>query len=257
MTSVSCAELRDSYLRGERPAGAAVERHLAECEVCAALSASPTLGAWLAAPAAPPLSVDSALEARVAAALAEERGSRAMLRSLSTRARFSLVLGGCVLVTAIQLLRKAPPELGPSLWLTALGLVVTVLFLLSTARATPGWQKLLVFLIAADLPLFCSTYFEFGNAEQDPGNPLRCFAYGGLLSLPLLALLVTFERRERVPPLDWALAGAGLGLLATIVLELDCANTHPGHLMFGHVSIGWVFIVLLGFTAHLRKRDTR
>jgi hypothetical protein len=258
MTMVSCVELRDAYRRGERPEGPAVARHVAECEACRELSATPALGPLLALLSNAPPAQDPRLEARIEGALGRERGLRARLRALSTAVRFTLLLSLCVAIALVQAaLRPSLGGGGASIWISALALLPALALLIATARATPSWQKSGIFAIAALVPAFALLGLEASAVASAGalGSPQSCFVYGALLSLPLLGLAVLFERRERVPLVDRALLGAALGLLATVVLELECASRHPLHLLLGHVSIGWMFVATLAGWGYFRQRQ--
>jgi hypothetical protein len=243
---VSCAELRDAFRRGERPAGADVARHVAECAACRELLSSPGLGPLLSAPE-PAFALDPALEARVAGLLAEERGLRATLRALPTWKRVVLMCAAAALLPALQIWLRPSPGRGDWVAPFAAAFLMVCAVSLASARATPRWQKLGVLAVSAGLPalLWAVTATDEG-ALASPG---LCFAYGGAFSLPLLGLFVLLERRERLGPLDAALLAGALGLVAAIVLEYHCSNSDRGHLLAGHASIGWAFVaVALGWT---------
>jgi hypothetical protein len=238
---VSCAELRDAIRRGERPAGADVDRHVAECAACRELLASPGLGRLLSAPE-PALVLDPALEAHVAADLARERGLRATLRALPTWQRVLLACAMAASLSALQVWLRPSPGRGDWVAPFAAAFLLVCAVLLGSARATPAWQKLGTLVLSAGLPalLWAVTATDTGALA----SPWSCFAYGGAFSLPLLGLFVLLERRDRLGPVDAALLAGALGLVAVIVLEYHCASAHRGHLLLGHASIGWAFVAI-------------
>lgn len=248
---VSCAELRDAFRRGERPAGAEVDLHVAECAACRELLASPGLGRLLSAQE-PAFALDPALEAAVAADIGREQGLRATLRALPTWQRVVLACAGAALLPALQVWLRPSPGRGDWVVPFAAAFLLVCAVSLASARATPAWQKVGTLVVSAGLPALL-----WSVAATDTGglaSPLLCFAYGGAFSLPLLGLFVMLERRDRLAPVDAALLAGALGLVAAIVLEYHCASAHRGHLLLGHASIGWAFVVIaLGWT-QLRPR---
>jgi hypothetical protein len=251
---VSCAELRDAFRRGERPAGADVDRHVAECAACRELLAAPAVGRLLAAPE-PAFSLDPAFEAQVAADIAEERGLRTTLRALPTWQRVLLACAAAALLPALQVWLRPSPGRGDWVAPFAAAFVLACAVSLATARATPLWQKLGTLAVAAGLPALL-----WGVTATDTGelaSPGLCFLYGGAFSLPLLGLFVLLERRDRLGPSDAALLAGALGLVAAIVLEYHCASAHRGHLLLGHASIGWAFVVAALAWVQLRAARAR
>jgi hypothetical protein len=129
-------------------------------------------------------------------------------------------------------------------------LVLATAALLATARARTHWQNRALSFTCLALP--ATLFLAHGSGVDDGANALVCFAYGAAFALPVLAVLVVLERRDRLPQWDAALLGALLGVLAAIILDLECRSRHLPHLALGHASVGWAFIALLTVWAGFR-----
>jgi hypothetical protein len=244
MSAVNCTEVRDSFRRGERPAGAAVEQHVAECAACRELSTSDVLGPLLATSGVRAPAVDPRLEAEIAAVLLSERGPRAALRALPSWLRVALTACGALALALGQFLLRPSPGTARAIPALATLSLIAFAVLLSSARAVRDWQKAAVCWLGAGLPGFLALgLFASEPPRESYAHAFACFGYGTVFALPLLGLLTLLERRERLPPLDAALLGASSGLIGAIVLDLHCADTHPAHQFLGHVSVVWAFIV--------------
>jgi hypothetical protein len=92
------------------------------------------------------------------------------------------------------------------------------------------------------------------EADEAWGAPLKCFAYGAALSLPLAGLILLLERRDHVPPLVTALGGAVAGISANLLLHAHCASSHAGHLLLGHATLGAVWALLLSALSFAKRR---
>jgi hypothetical protein len=253
MSDVDCPEIRDAFRRGTRLEGPDIARHIAKCAPCRQLLADPELGRALSAGSSELPALEPQLEARLRATLGAERGLRATLRALPTTARIGLALLSAALLSAYPLWLGRPSSAEPTLVVPlALSLLLTTVALLSTARARAPWQSRALLPLGAALPTVL--WLARGGSAEPAGNALVCFAYGSLFSLPLLALFVVLERRDRLPATDAALLGASLGLFAAIILELECASRHLPHLLAGHATVGWAFIALLVGLWQLRAR---
>jgi hypothetical protein len=269
---VDCPEIRDSFLRGNVPTGAAVEEHLKWCPHCAQLfENAATLGRklGLVRPAAAP-NVNAVLQA-VEQDIANEKGLRPKLRSLRTRSRRALALGAAALLIAVGGIARLRADfehypLGAMALITGLYVAAVAVGAWFTLRplAAAGPREPLQLATALSivlLPLLLAFFaVQSGHplteipSEQYAASAFKCFAYGSELGLPLLILLWALDRADRISWATALLAGATLGVTGSLILQLHCPVTHLGHLLLGHALIGLVWGVAFGTVAFVRER---
>lgn len=257
---MECAEIRDSLLAHETPAGPLVEEHLAGCPGCRELlTEHALLGSSLA------LARDSADVAppgfgELEGALAREKGLRAWFRSRPTLVRAAVSVWSLLLVLTFFVLarRRADWELYPALRLNLLfalfgfGAFIAIdLALRGPLRrgrklyAAIAALALVVPLIVALLPRAHTLHDASlqGTISHFGERALGCFGIGLLASAPLSILIYLFNREDRLSPLTAALAAAAAGFGANLLLHAHCAITDPEHLLVGHASLSLAWLV--------------
>jgi len=206
---------------------------------------------------------DPGLEAvltRVEQSIASERGVRAWLRSRSTSSR---VVSMCALVAVLALshlawARRADWAVYPAGRLVliaavhALAVVYSIRVFLAplTEPQRPGrasWVAglLLLPVFAALLPELHTTPADQLETSASVRAAASCFFYGGLVVVSVCAVLWCADRGGRAWLVGALPAVVGAGLSAYLVLQLHCANDNRVHLLLGHASIGFAWLVLL------------
>jgi hypothetical protein len=250
---MDCPEIRDAFVKGELPAGAAVEEHLRGCPQCSELFAHEAeLGRSLALAAAGTIPVEDELFAKLEAEVAEETGPRAWLRARPTRLRFAAALLSVLLVVGLGGALKQRPDFAEYpmarlvllLGVYAAGIVLAFgkELYLSARRGSPGDH---VGLMVGTLGLpFLIAFAPATEASRHAGpeGALGCFMYGALLTLPTAALLWAFDRDDRPSLRTVCLSAVALGLSANLVLELHCPSGNTLHLLLGHASLGLAWL---------------
>jgi len=255
MSTVRCEDVRDAFLAGRWTFEPELRAHAQSCDQCAPLLADEAaLGRTLATPSAETLA-DTALFAELDRQLADETGARAWLRSRPTGLRVALAVAGVLVVAALGIIHRrndwaslSPPAVG--LWLAAF--VGTAFFAARTAL--PALESAAARRVVALLAAFAvPVAYAFAAAltlgpPHEPAAPFAtrafaCFAYGTMLSLPLLGLFWLLDRGlgSRSRPIAAAAAG---GLAANAALLLHCPATDPQHLLAGHAAIGVVLTLI-------------
>lgn len=208
--------------------------------------------------------------------LDDERGWRGSLRSLPTPLR----LLACLLVLALSalavglLLRRSDFPVYPAL-LMAMSVAALAAFALLSARAflwplhalEPSRMAAGIWLLLGlGFPVLLALLPEaHGFVHEHPESfegrgadfwprAAACLVFGLVTSLPLLALVLLADRRERPRAGRLAFAAAAAGLAANLTLLLHCPLVARGHLLAGHAGVGVVFLLLLGAAAFLRAR---
>lgn len=251
---MDCAEIRDSFQRGEVPTGADVEAHMRVCGHCRELfSNDAELGRSLARAAALPVSSADELFASLEADVARETGVRAWLRSRPTRLRFALAVLSVLLLVALGGVARRRPDfadypvtrLALLLSLYAVGILLAFgkELYLSARRGSLG-DHLGLLVAALGLPfLIAFAPATEASRHAGPEGALNCFLYGGLLTVPTAALLWAFDRDDRPSLRTVCLSAAALGLSANLVLELHCPSGNALHLLQGHGSLGLAWLL--------------
>ena len=271
---MDCAEIRSGFVAGRVPDGPAVDRHTATCPHCQELfEGGAQLGQRLAVAVLPTVEPGD-LFVRIDQQLAREAGLRARLRALPTRTRATL-LTSILAVTflGVQLFIARRADLGqysPALFWSVATLLVGALCI-GVLRLVRGVSAPLhvaqrdgafaISLLA--LPALLALIAPLGAAPGDLEDAALawassgyCFAFGAAAVVPFLVLAWLFERRERVPFVVLASAGAVSGIGANLLLHVHCESEHLGHLLLGHASIGLAVGLGLGLLARRSSRAT-
>jgi hypothetical protein len=255
--ALECVDVRRSFVAGQVPSGPELERHLAGCPECRELLQDDArLGLSLGGAVPPELDPGELFEL-VGRDIARERGPRARLRALPTRLRTSVFVGVAALLLLSQLAWHPRANLGAYsplvFWTAALllgaAVVVGAVHLLrgpSAPLASEHRERAWAPVLLA-VPALVSVLAPLGSAEAAElwGRPGYCFAYGAVLTAPLVLVYWLFERRDTPPSTALLSAGAIAGLAANLLLHAHCPSAHPGHLLLGHVSIGLAWAALL------------
>jgi hypothetical protein len=268
---LDCAEIRGDFVAGHVPDGPAAQAHLEVCPQCRELFAhGAQLGRRLALSVLP--TVEAAdLFARVDQELSREAGLRGRLRALPTRTRTALVAGvvGLTFLTVQLFMRRRVDwaEYSPTLfWSVAALLVGAFCFGLqrllrgATAPLHVAERDRTFAILLLVLPALLALVAPLGAAHGDIENPAlawatsgNCFALGAAAVVPFLALAWLLERRDHVPLVALALAGALSGVAANLLLYVHCGSEHLGHLLLGHASIGLTWALALGFIGRVSR----
>lgn len=266
---MDCAQIRQEFLTGNVPSGAAVAEHVKWCPQCAELFRhGAALGRRLAlAAVGGPRDVSSELAA-TESLLGREHGLRAYLRSRSTRVRWALVLSVPLLLLVREAARGRVPlaQLGSARLVMGAVLLVALAVIAQSAlrpraltRATAQRRSVLA-MVAWCLP--CMLFFapETRSLHVDDWSSglsrgsLSCFTYGSALAAPSFALLWAFDRDPQLSLRVWALAAGMVAVAANLILLLHCANTQAGHLLTGHFAIGLAWFGLAAVAGRWTQR---
>ncbi|HEX6243625.1 MAG TPA: hypothetical protein VFZ61_22080 [Polyangiales bacterium] len=200
-----------------------------------------------------------ALRSSLDAALAEERGLGAFLRSRTTPLR--LVVAGVLLLAAMGavwlLAARVDQELYP-MWRLLLGLgFMLVAFFASVGLALwplsrPAPRPRLVSTVLALAPVLLAGLYLMPAAHADhpaslqqPGTAALlvraspCFGVGVLIALLSVWGLRRLDRGGTRVALLLATAS---GVAANILLLLHCPMTAPAHMLLGHLGVMLVFV---------------
>jgi hypothetical protein len=243
---------------------AATEELEQEMAACRELAGSALAAEGLSSSELGPLS--ERLRSRIAA----ERGVQAKLQSLRTRQQVALVWGVAavlIVVAAVVLPRRPDLEAYP------LGRMIATIAALAALAAAATWRILRplhrpptspwvergLLLFGVLLPGVL-TVVPLSHVGVHSGTGAvfaiecgRCAAYGGVMGLPIL-VLVMLARRARVDGVvGGALAGVAAGLMGNLTLQLHCPNTDISHQLIGHWGLLVVLPALLALWA-LRRR---
>jgi hypothetical protein len=237
-----------------------VDEHIDGCPQCRELFRSAAVLGRSLAGVACQTSEPSEQFARVEAALQNERGLRAFLRSRSTRMRWLLSLSLPALLVLRELGRKRVPwrSLGSLRLLAGIVLALLLAVVLRTALRPLSIERRAARLRSAlAVGAWCLPFLiglvpeaQASGQEWTRSFALRCgscFVYGSALALPSFALLWALERGDPVPFRVWALGAGVVALVANLILMLHCPVTNRMHLAAGHLSIGlsWFAAVCL------------
>ncbi len=247
--AMTCSQIRDAFSRGEVPARAAVQAHLATCPSCSELfEHDAELGRALAVQAAPGADFPEELFARIDADVARESGIRAWLRSRPSQLRFQLLALLTILLIVIggALRHRADLPAYPVARMVVLlgGYFVAILMAVGKElslgpRRAPFADHLGLLIGAVGLPFLAALMpATEASTHAGPQGALGCFLYGALFTLPIGLLLWAFDRDDRPSLRTVCLSAAALGLSANLLLELHCPSGNPLHLVLGHASLG-------------------
>lgn len=261
---MDCTHIEEKLARDFRDAD--VESHLERCVTCRVLADGDLASslALMARPVGPPDPLFVALSEDLLASIA--RPNRlARLRSVSTQKRVALGLFVAILLTAGVLfaLPRADLSVYPSarmaLALATLALtgVLCVVGALRPLHLPPLGRPLFTGLViaAALLPFALAfmppAHLEHSSSLGGLGPDLvsaaaKCFAFGLVLALPLLAVLRLLDRIGHRSLRRALMAAGAAGLLGNLILQLHCPIVHPVHLVTGHASVAVAFVVLYG-----------
>lgn len=226
-------------------------------------------------PSSDPASSDELLQ-RLRTRLEEEAGWRGRLRSLPDATRLLVsVLIIAVLGLAVGLLLRrtdfaaypAPRMVASLLLLAGLAVVLVRLFFWPLHRREPSafWVGAGV-LLALGIPLLLSLVPEaHGLVHEHPesfkgrgadfyGRAATCLLFGAVTALPLFAVLLLADRRDRPRFVRLALGAGVAGLAGNLTLLLHCPLVGRGHLVAGHATVGFAFLLLVGAAAWWRAR---
>lgn len=265
---MNCSDLSSLARNGQlsqRLADAEVLAHLRQCGACEALYGSGAVGQVLADGAdAPEFDLDAMRGQLEQMLQAEARDPAARVRTLSTRVRL-LVFTSVVLLTlgvvAATRLRgnwHSYPEV--RMWLTlasltgALVLAVRELYRPLTSLERPGYQ-FAVALGAVVLPIVFAVVPHEPAALTLPADSVmaagKCLGLGLVLALPS-AVFVVLGLRTPISEIAGSelrslwLGAALMGLVGNLALQVHCAYTDSGHLLFGHAALPVVWFVVFG-----------
>ncbi|MBM4361213.1 MAG: hypothetical protein FJ104_00935 [Deltaproteobacteria bacterium] len=251
MDCLSALEARNAG-RTTEPAVAA---HLAACPLCRVGSRSPDLPA-------PPFEA-------VEQSVASERGIRAGLRGLPTRARLGLALGvvAALLLATFTFARRAERPLpgvqllGGLLLTVGAGVLLRENLLPLQAPRRPGRQQLLVALglalpgAIALLPL-PEALRQGALPGVAPSAATRACLIMGCLVAGLVALFLrALDRGAHRSAWAAVTAAAAGGMVGALALDLHCPITTVDHLLVGHGSAGLALGLVYGaVVVALRRR---
>jgi hypothetical protein len=272
---MDCAELRRLLVTraqtgaGLGALGADAEAHAAGCAACRFLveqgGALPALMAGAKEPGPSPADFRllAELERGVRADQAAERGPVAWLRAQSRAFRVSLLLGAAGLQATLVYWQQARADLStyPGWRLAASLAVFAVVALVAAWQAfrplylppPPRWLGPVVFGAAASaLAVFTVILPEVATRPECQVGYHQlywahyCFASGMVQGGVVLLLAGLLSRGRGGGATPW-LAAAGAGLAGNIGLQLHCAVNFPVHLMLGHATVPFGFLLLFGF----------
>lgn len=254
-----CADVAEAVSRGE-PLSAEAQAHVSHCRVCQA-----------SRDAARPASGD-ALFARVEAAIGEERGLLARLRSLPTGLRVLGAVAWAVIIVLASTLATPRSAYGP-VPAQYLVLAVTVLAILTALavrldlrplQVVPSGHASVLGMIAVGLAVPVALAVLPAPGPQVTSLPgvgdtpaiVGCFLIGCGAGTLLILGLRALDRGAHRSPTNVLLAAAAGGLLGNAALELHCPITTTVHLLLGHATVGIALAAAYGIAALRLTRRT-
>lgn len=260
--TIDCQDVHAALRRGPLPEEPALTEHVADCSACEALVSGGVPLAEALDDSAPMPGFDELL-AQVEAAVDQERGPVAWLRSRSTPVRALLVALGAALVPGLVWLtwtrvdiHAYPPQrwaLDLAVLVLPLALVLAVVLRPLYRPAWPRWVEpaLLAVTIAAVLigPMLGGAHHDHPASLAGTGPHLLpragvCLGLGTLMGLPILAWLTVLGRQERGWSRPTSLAAVAAGVTAVFAIFLHCPIVAPEHLLLGHASVLVPFVLL-------------
>lgn len=213
---------------------------------------------------------DGELEDLLASTRAEvgaERGFRAWMRALPTRARVALV--AVFGLTLVLLMTAASPR--PDLGQLEAGALAVRAFVFSLAFAgslavglrplhrplAPRWVELSL-VAASPLALAILAWWPLGALGTDPDDmraAASCFGSGLVFGLPVYVIMRLLDRGGRRAPA--LLAGIAAAVTSNAMLSLHCGNDAFLHVLCGHGALGLVFVLLAAIGVWLFGRGAR
>ena len=263
---MDCSEVRTTLLGGGSLSQSDISAHVQTCDNCAALHAD----GWKLGRAFTAASLQSDVTATelspllqsTETILEEERGLRAWLRSRTTRSRLLLatlvvlVLAGSQLVFSLRADWSVYPARRMLLTcgVFALGCVAALREYLRPLTRPPMSPARRTALATV---LLCAPVLIAGSPRVETDHPASlagaaadfapragaCFAYGLLLSALLVWALWSLRRQDRARPSQEFLAAASAGLAASLLLQIHCPIVWPAHLLAGHASVGFAWLI--------------
>jgi hypothetical protein len=255
VTELDCVDIREALFSG-RPLSASEAEHAASCPVCS--QALPEGDA--AEPA-------GKLFAEVEAAVQEERGPAAWLRSLPTPVRVFIgidVAAVAVGMTTLIWPRSAYGPVPTARIVTAVVVLGTLYVLvlrqaLRPLQAAPANRRHVAAIFAAGLvvPLLFAIFPADGPADtayQAMRTAAACFWFGAAPGAVLVMALRLLDRGAHAVGDVALLAAVGGGLVGNAALELHCPSTAPLHLLLGHATVGVALVLFYAMRARARAR---
>ena len=267
---MDCSQIRDTFVNGVPLPEEQAREHMAGCLQCRELlEQHAALGRRLAAQATDALPLADDLFGQIEQKLSRETGLRAWLRSRPSVLRFTLLLVPLSLVLVAGGVLRQRIDFGQYplqrvvLLLCVYFLAVVLAFgkeLSESPRreAVRDYFGLLAFALVVPVLAAFAPATEVSR-HADPGGAAVCFGYGALLTLPIAGLLWAVDRDDRPSVRTVCLSAAALGLSANLLLELHCGNGNAVHVLFGHASLGvlwlavWALVRRFSRLGHLRK----
>lgn len=190
----------------------------------------------------------------------EDKKWTGYLRSRSTGVR-RLIL--CVVLAvlgavAFLLFPMVPLEDRSSAWWITLGLYTALMGLCLFATTRPlqmpalSTQQVIGILTLVLGITVGIAFIPFDGTLSLPGGmPFAgCMSVGLLLGLPVFAIVRLFDRGNAFGAL---MTAAAAGLAGNVVLTGHCPVDTTAHLLFGHASVAFVFVVGLGLLERLAR----
>jgi hypothetical protein len=203
--------------------------------------------------------------------LDREHGLRAWLRSRPTWVRVVLMWAAVVAVMAVALVSPRPDlAVYPPLRLI-LGAALLAVVLAFAIRAAlrpmhqPAWPRWLVWVVATlavAVPLLLALLPEpqvahaastMDAGAEMAGWPRGCFLYGTMTGVPVVALAWLLDRSIGSGNAIW-MGAAAAGLAGNLTLLSHCSISHSVHLLLGHVTVAFAYVVVGAAVGLFRNR---